>query len=173
MLVPVNYPKVKKGLYLIDEYGNIYSNYLKDYIKPQPDKDGYLKVTLSGGNRKLRIYIRVARLVASTFIGEPPEDMLDSTINHIDGNILNNHYSNLEWMERSKNSSIRGNTCKGELNGSCKLTEDEVMKICIMLEDNKYTQTEISKIYNVHRSTINLIKKRKKWEHITCSYNFS
>jgi len=48
-------------------------------------------------------------LVAIFFIGPPPVDLKDPTVNHIDGNITNNHFTNLEWMERGKNSSIRLN----------------------------------------------------------------
>jgi hypothetical protein len=37
----------------------------------------------------------VARLVAITFHGQPPEGF---TVNHIDGNRLNNRIENLEWL---------------------------------------------------------------------------
>ena len=42
----------------------------------------------------------VARLVAITFLGNPPEGF---TVNHIDGNRLNNNINNLEWLSRSDN----------------------------------------------------------------------
>lgn len=42
----------------------------------------------------------VARLVALTFFGAPPDGY---TVNHIDGNRFNNHIDNLEWLSRADN----------------------------------------------------------------------
>lgn len=42
----------------------------------------------------------VARLVAITFLGNPPEGF---TINHKDGNRLNNNLDNLEWLSLADN----------------------------------------------------------------------
>lgn len=42
----------------------------------------------------------VARLVAMTFLGEPPEKF---TVNHKDGNRMNNHIENLEWLSLADN----------------------------------------------------------------------
>lgn len=42
----------------------------------------------------------VARLVALTFLGDPPKDY---TVNHKDGNRLNNIVENLEWLSRGDN----------------------------------------------------------------------
>lgn len=42
----------------------------------------------------------VARLVALTFLGTPPDGY---TVNHIDGNRLNNNVINLEWLSNGDN----------------------------------------------------------------------
>ena len=42
----------------------------------------------------------VARLVAITFLGNPPEGF---TVNHKDGNRLNNNIDNLEWLSLADN----------------------------------------------------------------------
>lgn len=42
----------------------------------------------------------VARLVAITFLGNPPDGF---TVNHIDGNRLNNKLENLEWLSLADN----------------------------------------------------------------------
>lgn len=42
----------------------------------------------------------VARVVAITFLGDPPEGF---TVNHIDGNRLNNRVDNLEWLSLADN----------------------------------------------------------------------
>ena len=61
---PICYKNVKEGLYLIDEDGNIWSNYKKGYMSPTKGKDGYLKIKLSGGSREDKCYVRIATLVA-------------------------------------------------------------------------------------------------------------
>jgi hypothetical protein len=42
----------------------------------------------------------VARLVAITFLGDPPDEF---TVNHKDGNRMNNNIDNLEWLSRADN----------------------------------------------------------------------
>ena len=161
-----------KPIYKINEYGEIYSKYKKGYLKPKKDKDGYLNLALAGYSRI--IYVRVATLVAYNFIGEPPKEMKDPTIDHIDSNILNNHYTNLRWLERSENSSIRKERGKslGELNHEAKLKENEVIEICELLMQNKLTLKQIGEIYGVTKFTINNIKRKVNWKHITKGYNF-
>lgn len=44
--------------------------------------------------------VLVARIVATTFLGVPPDGF---TVNHIDGNRLNNHIDNLEWLSLADN----------------------------------------------------------------------
>jgi hypothetical protein len=50
-------------------------------------------------NGKSKDYL-VARLVAMTFLGDPPKDY---TVNHKDGNRMNNSIDNLEWLSLGDN----------------------------------------------------------------------
>lgn len=172
-MVPICIDGVKEGLYFIEEDGRIFSLYKKDYLKPRKDKDGYFKINLSGGNRESKRYFRIATLVALTFIGKPPEGLKDPTINHIDGNKTNNHYSNLEWCERGKNSSIRKNKGEGSHNHEAILNELQVEEICRMLINTNLTLQEIANIFFVNKSTINNIKQKKAWKEISNKYDFS
>ena len=56
------------------------------------------RVTLwkNGGKKEFL----VARLVATTFLGDPPEGY---TVNHMDGNRMNNRVDNLEWLSIGDN----------------------------------------------------------------------
>jgi hypothetical protein len=72
-------------------------------IDGSPDKDGYLKITLSNDNEKPK-YFRKHRLIALTFLGYS-----DLEINHKDGDKLNNKLSNLEYV------TIRENQCHRRL----------------------------------------------------------
>ena len=169
MFKKLSYKDVKP-LYKIDENGNVFSMYKNGFLNPKKDKDGYLSVVLRGNQNK--IYVRIATLVAYNFIGPPPIDMKDPTIDHIDGEVLNNYYKNLRWLERSQNSSIRKNTGLGELNHEAKLNNKQVIEICDLLIDKKLTLQQIGKMYGVHKSTISNIKRKVKWQHLTQRYNF-
>lgn len=140
---------------------------------PQKDKDGYLMIKLSGGDKDHSVRVSVAKLVMYHFNTLPPTDMIDPTINHIDGNILNNHYTNLEWMERNVNSAIRNNKGKGIQNHEAKLTNEQVNEICNLLITTELTLGEISKMYNVNKSTLSRIQRRTGWKEITQNYDFS
>lgn len=51
----------------------------------------------------------VSRLVAKTFL-PVPEGKENLTVNHIDGDLRNNHVSNLEWMTRKENVMMAKNS---------------------------------------------------------------
>ncbi len=88
-----DYPK-----YRIYNNGQIYSGYINDYLTPQKI-GGYYSVHLSNDNgQKLH---RIHRLVAQHFCNNPDNKPI---VNHIDGNKLNNHYTNLEWVTYAENS---------------------------------------------------------------------
>lgn len=167
------FPGVKLGIYKIDENENIWSKKKSGLMIPQKDKDGYLMIKLSGGDKEHLIRTSIAKLVMYHFNTPAPTSMTDPTINHIDGNILNNHYTNLEWMERSVNSSIRSNKGQGTQNHESKLTNNQVKEICELLITTELTLTEIGKMYNVKKSTLSRIQCHKGWREITQNYDFS
>lgn len=89
-----------KGLeyYTVSESGDI-TNTKKNHVRrPGKDGSGYLQVNFMINTK--RISYKIHRLVALAFI---PNNTGYNTINHIDGNKLNNHYTNLEWCSPSQN----------------------------------------------------------------------
>lgn len=94
------------GRYLISEDGTITSKLKKStktgepiVIKPFLDRDGYERLALvtDEGRKKFR----VCRLVAMAYVENPENKPI---VNHIDCNIKNNHYTNLEWVTVSENT---------------------------------------------------------------------
>ena len=164
---------VKKNMYYISEDGKIYSTFLNDFLKPRHDKNEYLELGLSTGQSKKRKLWKVHQLVAKVYLGNPPEYMKDPTVDHINGNIFDNNYRNLRWMERGINSSIRHNKGVGEQNHEAKLTEEQVIEICEVLIQNEKSLKEIADLYGVDKSTISNIKRKKSWTHLTKCYNFN
>ncbi len=73
---------------------------IKGVVLKQIKKDGIYKVVTLSKYCKTKTYY-VHRLVAEHFIGEVPNGMV---VNHIDHNIYNNHYSNLEIITRRDNT---------------------------------------------------------------------
>ena len=67
-------------------------------LKPKVTKDNCSRVEL-WKDGKHKTYLTY-RLVALTFLGKPKEGM---TVNHKDGNRLNNNIDNLEWCTRKEN----------------------------------------------------------------------
>lgn len=86
--------------YIIFENGDIYSNYVHRLLKPDITIHGYEQVTLTIDGERKRF--KVHRLVALLWLGEPPADK--PTVNHKDGNKLNNHYTNLEYATYYENN---------------------------------------------------------------------
>jgi len=99
-----------EGLYQVSQKGNIKSlNYAgglnSQNLKPGIGTTKYYLVSLvkdKKGNTK-----KVHRLVGIAFIPNPDNKPF---INHIDGNKLNNHVSNLEWCTQSENCKHAFNT---------------------------------------------------------------
>jgi hypothetical protein len=88
------------GRYYISECGKIWSSIKKIWMTPRITKLGYAHIQLLNPRTNSKL-MAVHRVVAYTWIGNPPEDKQE--INHKDGDKLNNHASNLEWCSRVEN----------------------------------------------------------------------
>lgn len=91
--------------YLIDPNGQVYSTRWKKLVNPILYKSGYYFVRLSVGDvrddkRRLKKFVKRARLVALTFIPNP-ENL--PQVNHRDENKINDCVDNLEWCSAKYN----------------------------------------------------------------------
>ena len=168
-----------EGLYEISEFGDVFGlektvisgknlKCVRHYPrkeKPQRfDKDGYKRVSLSKNG--IIKTISVHRLVATTFVDGDSK----LTVNHIDGNKLNNHFSNLEFITRSENTKHahrigivgKPNPKVGTENKLSKLSEEQVREI----RKSDLSSRKLGKIYNINHSVIQGIKNRKRYFNI-------
>jgi len=166
-----------EGLYQISNLGNVKNlsrvvnsshnakrTIKEKFIKPCKNRDGYLFVSLCKSNKKVNATIH--RMVATSFLKNTDGKI---TVNHIDGNKLNNNVSNLEWNTYSENNkhafTIGLRSLKGQSHNRSKLKNEDVLRIRSN-EFNGLTHKEISIIFNVSRVLITNIKSRKHWNHL-------
>ena len=112
---------------------------------------GYKETCLKSGGR-----VSIASLLATTFIDNPHKY---STVNHIDGNKLNDEIANLEWCTMSANvlhAYKLGLLNKGEKHASAKLSDAQVAEIRSRACSGE-TLTKIALDYPVCRVTIGRI----------------
>jgi hypothetical protein len=126
----------------------VYGRPLKGYV----DARGYRKVAIKGKDHAWH------RVVAKALIPNPegkPE------VNHIDGDKLNNHPSNLEWVTREENiqhsfSMGLHKNHSGERHPCTKITDDGV-KVIREMSGLGWTQNTIAALTGVSQPYISKI----------------
>jgi hypothetical protein len=125
---------------------------------------GYLSIVLRTPKGVRREYIH--RLVALHYLAN---DKNLPTVNHINGNKLDNSVENLEWCSYADNNKhaveYLGYQNSGEHNSMAKLSERTVLAIRKDYERG-LTQAGLHKKYNLTRSHIHDLVKYKKWKHL-------
>lgn len=154
--------------YFVNEDGKVFSNKqgkVREISQSVQRKYYASSFWLEDGTQK---HIYVHRLVALTFIDNPENKPF---VNHKDGNKLNNHVSNLEWVTRQENvdHAMENNLVPamvGVNNGRAILTEDQVRDIYSKLLNGEKS-IDLAREFSVEKTTIGNIKRRKEWKHIT------
>ena len=135
-------------------------------LKPYVNKStGYKELSLSSDGR--RNTKTVHRLVLEAF--KPHVNMSDLDVNHIDGNKLNNHLINLEWLTRRDNmlhaQDIGLADNRGERGSNAKLSNANVLEILQRL-DAGGSHRDIALDYGVSRSCITYINTGLTWREV-------
>ena len=159
-------------------------------LRPDPDKDGYLKFTLQSVNgKKLKRFSH--RLVGMQFIPNPKHK---KEINHIrvlklengDAKCFHddNYYKNLEWSTRKENikHSRKHKLQKpkyGDESKHSKFSVETVVFICQLME-NGYTNKMIMKAlgfktyhdknYEAYRGLVKHLRRRTSWTFVTDNF---
>ena len=163
MVKKLKYKDIKDQYYIFDD-GRIWSQKTKRFLSPTKDRYGYINITLSAfsGSKKFNL----ATLVAYNFLGEPPKNMIDPTVDHKDSNKLNNKYTNLRWLTR------QGNLAKRDKTGRTILTPNIVENICLDLQ-NDMKQCDIMRKYKISKGTVYYILHKISYKYISDKYDFS
>jgi hypothetical protein len=132
------------------------------------DEYSCIKLTL---NNKRKTY-RIHRLVAETFIA----NLLNlPCVNHKDGDKMNNHVINLEWVTYKQNAEHawklglydnRKIDNSGENNGRSILEASHVIKIRKLYENDNYSKKQLAEMFNTTVSNIYSIITYRNWKHI-------
>lgn len=158
-----------EGLYEVSNLGRVRSldridsrgHFKKSVVLKQrlESPDRYYTVSLYlGGKRKLKY---VHRLVAESFITNKDNF---KEVNHKDECKTNNHVYNLEWCDRSYNSTYGKlkDHFKGSNNPSVKLTVDDVKKIRELISQG-LSDSEIASTFNVTIPNVSCIRRGESW----------
>lgn len=127
------------------------------------DSNGYLKVTLTAGNRKRKVSVH--RLVLESFVGRPNEKM---DCCHFNGVRTDNRLENLRWASRAENMSDakrHGTAAIGEKNGHAILKREDVVTIR-QLRSAGAKVGEIAKLFSVTHQAISDICRYRNWRHV-------
>lgn len=137
------------GDYLVSEYGKVWSTHTNKFLNPFI-VNGYSVHNIKEDGVKVKR--RTHRLVAEAWL--PPNNSPNKVINHIDGDRLNNHYSNLEWVTRAENNRKKFTTI---------LNEESVKEIKNLYKKGGYTHRDLARLYGVDHSVITRVLNGDLW----------
>ena len=134
-------------------------------ISPFAARHGYLEVSVLKHGKRVRE--RLHRLVALAFCPGYVEGL---TVNHIDGNRLNNRPENLEWVSLARNTQHQWEIglvdLRGEKSPLAKLTSKQVVYIRRLLAQGVSAHT-LAVIAGVDQHTICKIRDGRSWHSVT------
>lgn len=156
-----------EGLYEVSSMGELRNKATKKILKPVITHCGYYRFRIIKNEERFNKMLH--RLVCEAFIENPEQKR---TINHKDGNKLNNNIENLEWNTHSENihhaiklGLFHINRDPFNRHHSC-LSEEQVLEIDRMIKSKEHTYKQIALMFGVHPSRIEKIKARTTWKHL-------
>lgn len=165
-----------EGCYQVSNLGNVRS-FLTGHkgFRKEPvlrslslTHDGYKRVRLLANG--MDVTTRVHRLVAELFVPNPEGK---ETVNHIDGNKLNNRADNLEWADRHEQLEHAykmglKKAARGCDNYQSKLTPEQVQAIRADYKKHsrQFSSVKLGKKYGVSHRAILLIVKGETYRNV-------
>ena len=139
-------------------------------LKTPANGRGYPRVTLyKPGNNS---WNTVHSLVAKTFLPHPEMDIGGGKnqfgVNHKDGDKMNNHVDNLEYITNANNvihARKSGLLCaRGSKNGRAKISENDVDSIKYLYSEGA-TQQELAQKFGICQTSISRVICGTTWKH--------
>lgn len=163
------------GIYGIEdvETGNIYIGLSADIAKRWSNHSAFLKNGVHNYVELQKAYNIDCNRIKYTILEECTEEMLqereDYWIKHIqriDGwTLLNKQKFGGKHGTKVKDTSKMKVAQRGERNGNCRLSVEDVKKIKKYLEKG-VTQKELAEKYGVSKTHINNIANNKRWKNV-------
>jgi len=140
--------------YRVSSHGEVWGKMYKRPMRPDPDKDGYLRVQLRHYGKRRTAY--VAQLVLLAFHGPKPDGC--EAMHTPDPTRTNNRADNLRWGTREENQ----NEIDRESHPETKLTRQDVIDI----RASQLATKELAAMFLVCEATIGRIKRRESWAFV-------
>jgi len=155
--------------YAVSKCGKIFNLNTGRQLREDIGNNGRARITVCKNNKPKRF--QVHRLIAELFIPNPLDK---ETVNHKDGNPLNNHVDNLEWNTRQENQrhAVENELCpRGEENGNSCNKESTVKKVCELIQAG-FQRSYILNETDISKSSFDDIRRRKTWAWLSHSYSW-
>lgn len=185
----ITYPNVREKEYIITDQGTIIDLVYKRVVRYFLDKDGYMRVALrvkENSNGRPSMNFSIHRIVAWEFCENPNPEMYN-VVNHLDGRVMHNDSTNLEWTsvagntQHAETNGLR--TSRGEKNRTSIFNEGFAHQVCKLYEEGYSPLDVYHKFYGYDpvRSKAEKslyfffynLKKKTIWPHVTSQYEYS
>ena len=134
-------------------------------LSPTVGTNGYRAVGLYRNNKVKRI--KVARLVARAFLGDPPSPKHHAA--HRNGVRTDDRAANLYWATVSENTADKwthGTMARGERVGCAVLTEPQIIEIRSRYSVGDVSQRALAREYGVAQSSMWAAIHGRNWGHV-------
>lgn len=172
-MIDLKIHNIKYNMYKINKNGQIWSNFLNDFLKTDISTRGYLRVRLRTNSSETKTFM-VHNLLMETF--KPVENMKNLYVNHIDGDKTNNDLDNLEWVTHKQNiehsfkTGLNKGHC-GEKNGMAIHNENFIKNIVSLILVGK-TNKEIEILTGYSAKEVSRIRNKNRWTYLTKDLEF-
>ncbi len=133
---------------------------------PHASRQGYMRCLLRNGTTKASMLVH--RMVAEAFLGPPPHPS-KWTVNHKDGDKLNNLLENLEWASPKDQvhhaDEVLGKHRRGEKCGMAKLTNEQAAEIAE--RGRSESRVAIAAEFGIASASVYGIMTGQRWSSVT------